>query len=88
MLLARVQGHATSTVKHPSLQGAKMILVQPIRSLTKEPLLVFDRMGAGAGDLVLLTSDGQGAREMVGDDTSPIRWTVLGLIEHVDGLPE
>lgn len=44
MLLARVQGHATSTVRHASFSGAKLILAQPLRSLTKEPLLALDRL--------------------------------------------
>ena len=58
MLLARVHGHATSTMKHASLRGAKLLLVQPLRSLTLEPVLALDRLGAGRGDLVIITSDG------------------------------
>jgi len=81
MLLARVQGHATSTVKHPSLEGAKMLLAQPVRSLTKEPLLVLDRLGAASGDFVIITSDGQFARAMLEDTTSPARWSVVGIVD-------
>ncbi len=40
-------------------------------------------MGAGMGSKVLLTSDGKGAREMVGDTTSPVRWTVMGIVDDV-----
>jgi len=87
MLLARVNGHATSTVKHPSLRAAKMILAQPIRSLTKEPLLVLDRLGAASGDVVLITSDGKRARELVGDENSPARWTVIGIIDDEEDVP-
>jgi ethanolamine utilization protein EutN len=80
-------GRATSTVKHRSLQGVKMLLVQPVRSLTREPLLALDRLGAGSGDLVLITSDGKGAREFVGDETSPARWTVIGIIDDEKDVP-
>jgi ethanolamine utilization protein EutN len=82
VLLARVDGHATSTVKHPSLVGAKLILVQPLRSLTIEPLLALDRLGAAPGDLVLISSDGQAAREYLQDQTSPARWSVVGIVDN------
>jgi len=86
MLLARVCGHATSTIKHRSLTGAKLLLVQPLRSLTKEPLLALDRLGCHAGNLVMISSDGIGAREMVRDPTSPARWSVLGIVDPGAGV--
>ena len=86
MLLARVQGHATSTVRHASFSGAKLILAQPLRSLTKEPLLALDRLGASAGDLVIITSDGMAAREYLNDQTSPARWSVVGIVDNDEGL--
>lgn len=82
MLLARVQGHANSTIKHASLEGAKMLLAQPVRSLTIEPLLVLDRLGASSGDFVIITSDGQFARGMLEDTTSPARWSVVGIVDE------
>jgi ethanolamine utilization protein EutN len=85
MLVARVEGHATATVKHPSLTGAKLVVVQPLRSLTTDPLLVIDTLGAGRGHHVLISSDGKGARELVGDATSPARWSVVGILEHMPG---
>jgi len=86
MLLARVCGHATSTIKHRSLTGAKLVLVQPLRSLTKEPLLALDRIGSHAGSLVLISSDGLGARQMVQDQTSPARWSVVGIVDPAAGV--
>jgi ethanolamine utilization protein EutN len=86
MLLGRVCGHATSTIKHRSLTGAKLVLVQPLRSLTKEPLLALDRLGSHAGNLVVISSDGIGARELVHDPTSPARWTVLGIVDAGAGV--
>lgn len=83
MLLARACGHATSTVKHRSLAGAKLILVQPLRSLTIEPLLALDRLGAAPGDLVVISSDGQAAREFLQDPASPARWSVVGIIDGI-----
>ncbi len=80
MLLARVQGSATATIRHPSLEGVKLLVVQPLRSMTEEALLVLDRLGAATGDKVVISSDGKSAREYVQDDTSPVRWSVVGIV--------
>lgn len=85
MQLARVIGHATATVKHPSLTGWKLLLVQPMHDRVKpdgEPLLAIDGIGAGAGDEVLISSDGASARNMVKDRKSPVRWVVIGLCDR------
>ena len=84
MQFAFVVGHATATVKHPSLTGWRLLLVQPLTTDDKpdgEPLLAIDKLGAGAGDRVVLVSDGSIACEMVGARNSPARWLVLGLCD-------
>ena len=81
MQLGRVIGTATTTVRHPSFQGERLLVVQLESAEGQadgEPVLAFDRMGAGRGDRVLLTSDGQILQEQVGKDT-PGRWSVMGL---------
>ena len=42
-----------------------------------EPILAFDRLGAGRGDLVLVTNDGRALQEILGP-TTPGRWSVIG----------
>ena len=83
MYHGRVVGSATATVKHPSMTGAKLLLVMALkedgRSVEGDPVLCIDTLGAGRGDKVMITSDGIGARELLGDDRSPVRWTVLAL---------
>jgi len=84
MQLARVVGHGISTVKHPSLQGWRLLLVQPLTSDGKEdgePLLAIDKLGAGAAHRVIICNDGAGAREMVGIKNTPVRWMVLGVCD-------
>ncbi|HZU34443.1 MAG TPA: EutN/CcmL family microcompartment protein [Gemmataceae bacterium] len=84
MQLARVVGQAVSTVKHPSLHGWRLLLVQMLTGDGRpdgEPLLAIDKLGAGKGNLVILSNDGAGAREMVGARNSPVRWMVLGLCD-------
>ena len=77
MILGRVVGNAVSTVKHKSLGGVRMLLVEPVQAASLDPVLALDELGAGAGDMVVLSSDGQYTREVVNDKTSPARWTVM-----------
>jgi ethanolamine utilization protein EutN len=82
MQLARVIGHAVATVKHPSMQGWRLLVVQPLGVEDKpdgEPLLAIDSLGSAVNDLVIVCNDGAGARQLVGVKTSPVRWFVLGL---------
>ena len=77
MQLGTVIGHATSTIKHPSLNGWRLAVVQPLgvkRQPEADPIVAVDKFGAGAGQTVILNSDGKGAREMIGDDKSPVRF--------------
>ena len=81
MQLGRVVGTATATVKHPSFQGERLLVVQLELADGRpdaEPVLAFDRLGAGVGDSVVLTNDGQVLQEQIGRLT-PGRWSVLGL---------
>lgn len=81
MQLGRVVGTATATVKHPTFQGERLLIVQletPDGRPDGEPILAFDRLGAGRGDAVVVTNDGRALQEQLGRDT-PGRWSVLGL---------
>jgi ethanolamine utilization protein EutN len=67
------------------MEGCKLLLVMAFqadgRSIEGDPVLVVDTLGAGKGEKVMITSDGIGARELLGDNTSPVRWTVLGIAD-------
>jgi ethanolamine utilization protein EutN len=85
MLLGIVEGNATSSVKHASMNGWKLLIVQPFDHdgrAAGDPLLAIDRLGAGRGEKVLISNDGKGAREMVGDTNSPVRWMVTGICDE------
>ena len=86
MLLARVEGNVTATRKHPSFAGWRLIICQPIgREGQPEgtPCVALDALGAGMHERVLLSSDGLAARKAVGDDKSPARWMIVGLVDEV-----
>jgi ethanolamine utilization protein EutN len=83
MQLGLVIGTATSTVKHPSMQGWKLLVVQFYendgRRPDGEPVLAVDRLGAGHGDKVVLSSDGRETRELLKNKNTPVRYSVIGI---------
>ena len=85
MQVAKVVGQAVSTIKHPSLHGWRLVLVQPLTAdgnADGEPFLAIDPLGAGLRDSVIVSNDGDGARALVGSKTSPVRWMVLGICDE------
>jgi ethanolamine utilization protein EutN len=84
MQIAKVVGQAVATVKHKSLEGWRLLVVQPLGAngaADGEPLLAIDNLGAGAGHRVMISSDGAAARKMVNARNSPVRWMVLGVCD-------
>ena len=80
MRIATIKGHVTSTVKHKSLDGWRLLIAMP-ESPDLAPQIVLDSLGAGIGQTVMISSDGSEARKMVGDERSPARWSVMGIID-------
>ena len=91
MLLARVEGNVVATRKHPSFEGWRLVLCQPIsQSGDAEgvPQIAIDPHGAGMHQQVVISSDGSAARKAVGDDHSPARWIILGIVDEKEpGVP-
>ena len=84
MILARVDGHATATIAHPSMKGQKILLCTPVNELgeaTGTPIAALDQMGAGFHTNVMITTDGSWSQGTVHDKHSPIRNQVIGLID-------
>ena len=83
MQIGTVVGFATSTVKHASMQGTKLLVVQPYLAdgVTPDgdPLLAVDNVGAGRGEVVMITSDGRHAREVLRAEATPVHWSLIGI---------
>ena len=47
------------------------------------PQVAIDSLGAGLHERVLISSDGAAARKAVGDERSPVRWIVVGVVDEV-----
>ena len=84
MQLGLVLGQAISTVKHASMNGWRLLVIQPLTTEGRDdgdPIVAIDSIGAGNNDRVLVTSDGAGARKLVGHKNSPVRWMVMGICD-------
>lgn len=83
MQLALVTGSVTATLKHPSFEGWKLLIVQALdarrRPTDGDPLVAVDLVGAGEGDTVMLSSDGPTARNAMQCDLAPVRWSIIGI---------
>lgn len=85
MLLARVEGNVVATRKHPSFEGWRLLICQPIgRGGAPEgvPQVAIDAHGAALHQRVVISSDGAAARKAVGDEKSPVRWIVVGIVDE------
>ncbi|MCA9099732.1 MAG: EutN/CcmL family microcompartment protein [Pirellulales bacterium] len=83
MQLALILGHATATVKHGSMAGSRMAVLQPLSadgySPDGDPAIAIDRLGSSRGDVVIISSDSEQVQEILSSKTTPVRWSVLGI---------
>ncbi|GMV43374.1 MAG: hypothetical protein AMXMBFR64_50900 [Myxococcales bacterium] len=87
MTLGRVIGTVTSTVKHPTYVGHKLMVVQPIDEHGTdcgEVVLAVDTVQAGVGDRVLVMREGNGVRQILREKVLPIRSLIVGIVDAVD----
>ena len=91
MLLARVEGNLIATRKHPSFDGWRLVICQPISSAGVPegvPQVAIDPHGAGMHQWVIISSDGLAARAAVKDPRSPARWIIIGIVDEKEpGVP-
>lgn len=86
MLVGKVVGNIWATRKEEGLKGLKFLIVKPglndRENLGREPIIVVDRLGAGVGDMVMVT---QGSTATVGGEKQvPVDARVIGIIDSVD----
>ena len=87
MLLGRVLGSVVATQKNEKLEGAKLLLVQPL-GLDGAPrgqaVLAVDGVDAGVGDRVLLIQDGRSAQLVLGRGVAAVDAAVVGVVDAVE----
>ena len=87
MKLGRVHGTVVSTINRPVFDGRRLLIVDLLDASgqTEEGgyLICIDSVGAGAGETVLILDEGNGARQVVGVPSAPIRSVVVGIVDQV-----
>jgi ethanolamine utilization protein EutN len=87
MNLCRVLGNVVATAHHPSFDGRKLMIVQPLDEHggnQGDSFLAVDMMQSGPGDLVLVNREGNGNRQLLKMGAQvPIRSLIVGIVDEV-----
>ena len=88
MTLGHVIGSIWATVKDPSLEGRRMLLVQPLYfdgKLKGRPLTALDTVDAGPGDTVIFVTSAEAAIPFRPEhDLTASDATIVGVVDRVD----
>lgn len=90
MKLARVAGTVVSTIKAPIFESRRLLLcdyVSPSGDATGDYVIAVDTVDAGVGETVLILDEGNGARQIMGVTTAPIRALIVGIVDETDVTP-
>ena len=91
MFIGKVTGHLVSTQKEPSMNDAKLLVIEAYSASapgetqikpTGRVLVAIDTLGAGAGEFVLVTQ-GSSARMAAGAKTMPVDAIVIGIVDSI-----
>ena len=86
MILAKVLEQVVCTIKDPSFQQRKIFTVQPLDQNLKPSgtvFLAFDDSQAGPEDIVIICREGNGCRQIWGQDQAPVNAVIAGIVDHI-----
>jgi ethanolamine utilization protein EutN len=85
MKLGRVTGSVVSTIKIPSFEGIKLLLVQPVDEHLVpygDPLVAFDTIQSGMGDLIYYETSKEAGR-VLATLMNPCDAAIVGIVDNV-----
>jgi ethanolamine utilization protein EutN len=85
MQLGKVVGRVWCTVKNPSLQGQRLLVVQPVTvelAPTGKQLICADSTGAGAGELIYWCRGKEASFPFLPVEV-PTEATIVGIVDQV-----
>ncbi|MBU5483160.1 EutN/CcmL family microcompartment protein [Clostridium sp. MSJ-11] len=86
MIIGRVVGNLWATKKDEKLNGQKFLIVKLLINKHKEKDELFvavDNVGAGTGDLVLITRGGS-ARVSLESKDVPVDSVIIGIVDSIE----
>jgi len=87
MKLARVIGRVVCTKKIESMEGLKLLLLQPVDesgAAAGPAITAFDTARAGEGDLVVFESGKEAAQACPNGWFTPLDAAVIGVVDDID----
>lgn len=88
MMLAKVIGSVISTAKHDCYQNKKLMMLKPITPQGEEQSgvhIAVDMVGAGKGDIVLMSSEGRAAEELNHFSCRmPMRSIIIAIVDKLE----
>jgi ethanolamine utilization protein EutN len=85
MMLGRIIGNVVATMKNASLEGQRLLLVQPIDRDgrdTGKPLVALDSVGAGAGETIYWCRGKEASFPFLPAEL-PTEATIVGIVDTV-----
>lgn len=86
MYLGRVIGTVVASVKSTGLEGARLLIVEPVNddgTVTGEPHAAVDSTQAGPGDLVYLVGSREASLALE-PSFVPVDAAIVGIVDHID----
>jgi len=86
MQLGRVIGNVIATAKDPSLEGKKLLLVQPLDRFGRDKGRVFvavDSVGAGAGETIYWCRGREASFPFLPNEI-PTEATIVGIVDRIN----
>ena len=88
MLLAKVKGNVVSTQKDEHLRGHKLLLIKQIdlegNYIGNNDIISVDLIGAGIGDTVLVTQEGDAVQQILQNKNAPIHTIIVAIVDQID----
>jgi ethanolamine utilization protein EutN len=87
MKIARVIGNVVSTIKTPSHNGLKFMVVEPIDIDGKsigDSFMAVDAAQAGIGDIVLILEEGGSARDILKKPDAAVDAVIVGIVDYLE----
>ncbi|MFC4386998.1 EutN/CcmL family microcompartment protein [Gracilibacillus marinus] len=86
MVIGKVVSRVISTRKYDTLQGYKLLVIEPLNGDTKEVFVAADTIGAGEGEIVLV-SFGSAVQHAL-HQQAPIDAIVVGIVDQEPTMPK
>ncbi len=87
MTVGTVIGEVHSTIHHSFYAARKLLIVDkglPGTKTTGDYIVAVDTVGAGAGEVVLVLDEGNGARQVLDSQNGPVRSVIVGIVDRIE----